>query len=188
MMFYKTFSVESHLLPQTDIITKNKFHWTLNKLRLIFSKKIFVNHDTKEMFYQRMMLQKMRHGEEPELDKVDSCVKLLDLDVARNRKRRSSIPFSIPSLRDITHSFSNLRLGLNSKSPLIPRRNSTLRDGLFTVVNLMNESPPMSASNKCRTKDIKTAKENSNRFTDEQNDEFYTTWKRIQGSRMNLAQ
>ena len=135
-----------------------------------------------------MMLQKMRHAEEPEQEKVDSCVKLLDLEVAKKRRRRNSIPFFLPSLHDITYSLSNLRLGSNTKSPFIPRRNSIIREGMLPVINLLNEHPTLTSSSKYKTKDTERVKENLKCLTDEQKDEFYTTWKRIQGSRIDLAQ
>ena len=135
-----------------------------------------------------MMMQRMKHAEQHDLEEVDSCVKLLDLEVAQRRKRRNSMPFSLPSLHSITDSLSKLRHKSTAETPLIPRRNSKLEQGIFPVVSLIQESLPKTSTSLCESKENPGHDKHLDHFTDEQNHEFFTTWRRIQGSRINLTE
>ena len=148
------------------------------------------------MFYQKLLLQKMRHTEELDLVEVDSCVKLLDHEVAIRRKRRNSMPFSLPSIHAITDSISNLRHRSNTKSSLIPQRNLKYNPEISPVTPLINESLPDKSKAKSKsTINLSTTKSKNSQahekhldhFTDDQRDEFLSTWRRIQGSRINLT-
>ena len=140
------------------------------------------------MFYQRMMMERMKHAEQHDLEEVDSCVKLLDLEVAQRRKRRNSIPFSLPSLHSITDSLSKLRHKSTAKTLLIPRRNTKLEQGIFPVVSVMQESVPKTSTSLCESIETPEHDKHLDHFTDEQNHEFFTAWRRIQGSRINLTE
>ena len=48
------------------------------------------------MLYQNMVLNKMRKSKKQIPEGVDSCTKLLDLEVTDKRKRRNSSPFLLP--------------------------------------------------------------------------------------------
>ena len=133
-------------------------------------------------------MQRMNRDDQHDLEEVDSCVKLLDLEVAQRRERRNSMPFSLPSLHSITDSLSKLRHKSTAKTPLIPRRNSKLEQAIFPVIRVMQESLPKTSTNVCESNGSLGHDKHLDHFTDEQNHEFYATWRRIQGSRINLTE
>ena len=133
-------------------------------------------------------MQRIKQSEQNDLEEVDSCVKLLDLEVAQRRKRRNSMPFSLPSLHSITDSLSKLRHKSTAKTPLIPRRNSKLEQGIFPVISVIQESITKTYTSPCESKESPGHDKHLDHFTDEQNTEFFTTWRRILGSRINLTE
>lgn len=134
------------------------------------------------------MLQKMRHTEEHDMVEVDSCVKLLDHEVATRRRRRNSMPFSLPSFHGITNSLSNLRMKSIVNSSMSFRRNSNFEKENLPATSLTNESSPDVSTDNTKSRNSQGHKKHLDRFTEDQKDEFFTTWRRIQGSRISLAE
>ena len=111
------------------------------------------------MFYPRRLIDRMRTSEDTEVEEIDSCTKLLDLEVAHQRKRRKSMYSFLPS-------------GFSTKDPI-------------SIV-----WSKMASSKISNNKDWTHKRSDKYYFKQESvppEDEFYMTWKKIQGSRIDIS-
>ena len=101
----------------------------------------------------------MRMSEDTEVEEIDSCTKLLDLEVAHQRKRRNSMYCFLPS-------------GFSTKDPI-----SKVWDKM--------------ASSKINNNKDWTHKRSDKYYLQPKivlpEDEFYMTWQKIQGSRIDIS-
>ena len=146
------------------------------------------------------MLRKMRKPREQEtdLETVDTCTKLLDLEVSNKRKRRNSMPF-LPSRYASVDNLYRLKMDLNKKPAESPSGDPKFKWEFPPILNFLRKATSTSDFSKEALIEPQSSKKNleqgskNNRpmrikgCSKDQNDEFYKTWKRIQGSRMRLT-
>ena len=111
------------------------------------------------MFHPRRLINKIRTFEETEVEEIDSCTKLLDIEVAHQRKRRKSMYSFLPS-------------GFSTKDPI-----SKVWDKMASSKINNNKDWTHKRSDKYYFKPQSVPPE----------DEFYMTWKKIQGSRIDIS-
>merc|ERR1712062_157033 len=98
------------------------------------------------------------------------------------------MPFSLPSIHTITDSISSLRYRSNSKLSLIPQRNLKHTKETSPATPLISEALPDKSTTNTKSKNNQAYEKHLDHFTDDQRDEFLLTWRRIQGSRINLTE
>ena len=111
------------------------------------------------MFYPRRLINIMRTCEDTEVESIDSCTKLLELEVAHQRKRRKSMYSFLPS-------------GFSRNDPI-----SKVWEQIASSKIKNNKDWTHKRSDKYYLKPQSFPPE----------DEFYVTCKMIQGSRIDMS-
>ena len=143
-----------------------------------------------------------RKLQEKDDESVDSCTKLLDEEISNRRMRRNSMPFFLPSRytshESLTKNKKNTKNRMDeNRMDETTSRNIKFKWLLLHVWNLSSKSPPSNGAsiksvedNQCLKQNETEWKQNKNqnerKFSESENEEFYTTWRRIQGSRICL--
>jgi hypothetical protein len=138
-----------------------------------------------------------KSSQETDVEPVDSCTKLLDQEISDKRERRKSMPFFLPSRYSNQELLSKHKKDSKESMDETSNREMKLKWLLFLDNYFSNKFPSSNATSRksvkekqCSKKNLAQGKpdkyENERRFSQNQNEEFYTTWKRIQGSRICL--
>ena len=143
-----------------------------------------------------------RKLQEQDVESIDSCTKLLDQEISNRKTRRKSMPFFLPSRYASHESLPKNKKDLKKRMDENRMDETTSRNIKFKwlilhVWNLSSKSPSSNASSMKSVEQNQCPKQNEtewkqdkyqyeHKLSEKENEEFYTTWKRIQGSRICL--
>ena len=133
----------------------------------------------------------MQKPRDTELEEVDSCTKLLDMEIDGKRRRRNSMPF-LPSRYKTNNCSTTTKKDSNKRAVENQLGAPPLNRVLSPLLIFLNKTQSCKSSvtkpSDHPIKSISQSKKNDKSFDEDQSDDFYATWKRIQGSRMSLAE